>query len=133
MFINKKVAVFIRSLLIFLALSFLFLPIIKTGGLWMSPISNSLNFTNPSPMTYIFIVLIFVLPLTTLSLVLARLVFGDKMRIPYLVVLCLCFLYFVYFGVFGSSLLFLIPVAIFAADIIYEIVLFVLTKRVRKS
>ena len=130
---NKKVVVFIRSLLVLLAISFLFLPILKSDSLWVSPVSNSLNFTNPSHLTYVFIVLIFVLPLAVLSLVLARLVFGDKMRIPYLVVLCLCILYFIYFGVIGSSLLFLIPVAIFAADIIYEIVLFVLTKRVRKS
>lgn len=129
---NKKFVIFIRSLLVLLAISFLFLPIIQSGGLWVSPVSNSLNFTNPSPMTYIFIVLIFVLPLAMLSLVLARLVFGDKMRIPYLVVLCLCFLYFVYFGVIGSSLLFLIPVAIFVIDIIYEIVQIVLIKSSRK-
>lgn len=130
---NKKVVVFIRSLLVLLAISFLFLPILKSDSLWVSPVSNSLNFTNPSHLTYVFIVLIFVLPLAVLSLVLARLVFGDKMRIPYLVVLCFCILYFIYFGVIGTSLLFLIPVAIFAADIIYEIVLFVLTIRVQKS
>ncbi len=129
---NKKVVVFIRSLLVLLAISFLFLPILKSDSLWVSPVSNSLNFTNPSHLTYVFIVLIFVLPLAVLSLILARLVFGDKMRIPYLVVLCLCILYFIYFGVIGSSLLFLIPVAIFAADIIYEIVQIVLIKRSKK-
>lgn len=129
---NKKFVVFIRSLLVLLAISFLFTPILKSDSLWVSPVSNSLNFTNPSHLTYIFIVLIFVLPLAMLSLVLARLVFGDKMRIPYLVVLCLCFLYFVYFGVIGSSLLFLIPVAIFAADIIYEIAVMTSMKHKQK-
>lgn len=130
---NKKFVVFIRSTLILLALSFLFLPIIKSGDLWVSPVSNSLHFTNPISMTYFLIVLVFSLPLAMMLLVLARLVFGDKMRIPYVIVLSLCLLYFLYFGVIGSSLLFLIPVAIFAADIIYEIVLFVIARRVRKS
>lgn len=130
---NKKVVVFIRSVLILLALSFLFLPIVKSDDSWVSSASNSVNFTNPSLITYFLIVLVFSLPLATTSLVLARLVFGDKMRIPCMVVLGLCFLFFLYFGVIGSSLLFLIPVVIFAADIIYEIVLFVMTKRVRKS
>lgn len=129
---NNKTIVFIKSLLIFLALSFLFLPIIKSDDLWVSPVSQSLNFTNPSPITYFLIVLIFGLPLAMMSLVFARLVFGDKIRIPYIVVLGLCFLYFIYFGVIGSSLLFLIPTAIFAADIVYEVVQIILFKRSKK-
>ncbi|MFA6675566.1 MAG: hypothetical protein WCS49_01655 [Bacilli bacterium] len=129
---NNKTVVFIKSLLIFLALSFLFLPIIKSDDLWVSPVSQSLNFTNPSPITYFLIVLIFSLPLAMMSLVFARLVFGNKVRIPYIVVLGLCFLYFIYFGVIGSSLLFLIPTAIFAADIIYEVVQIILLKRSKK-
>jgi len=129
---NNKTIVFIKSLLIFLALSFLFLPIIKSDDLWVSPVSQSLNFTNPSPITYFLIVLVFSLPLAMMSLVFARLVFGDKVRIPYIVVLGLCFLYFIYFGVIGSSLLFLIPTAIFAADIVYEVVQIILLKRSKK-
>ena len=129
---NNKTVVFIKSLLIFLALSFLFLPIIRSDDLWVSPVSQSLNFTNPSPITYFLIVLIFSLPLAMMSLVFARLVFGNKVRIPYIVVLGLCFLYFIYFGVIGSSLLFLIPTAIFAADIIYEVVQIILLKRSKK-
>lgn len=129
---NNKTIVFIKSLLIFLALSFLFLPIIKSDDLWVSPVSQSLNFTNPSPITYFLIVLVFSLPLAMMSLVFARLVFGDKVRIPYIVVLGLCFLYFIYFGVIGSSLLFLIPTAVFAADIVYEVVQIILLKRSKK-
>ena len=140
---NKKVVVFIRSLLVLLAISFLFLPIIYTtlstlpevppsDYSWMSVSYISLNASNRTIANYVSIVFDFALPFIMMALILARIIFGDKIKIPYLVVLALCLIFFIYTTITFRELLFLIPIAIFAADIIYEIVQIVLIKRSKK-
>lgn len=140
---NKKNIIFIKSLLVLLALSFLFLPIIYTtlstlpevppsDYSWMSVSYISLNASNRTITNYVSIVFDFALPFIMMALILGRIIFGDKIKIPYLVVLALCLIFFIYTTINFRELLFLIPIAIFAADIIYEIVQIVLIKRSKK-
>lgn len=140
---NKKVVVFIRSLLVLLALSFLFLPIIFTtlSNLpdapiseysWMSVTYISLNASNQTVANYVSAAFAFTFPFIMMALVLARIIFGDKVKIPYLVILALCLFFFIFTTINFHELLFLIPIAIFAADIIFETVQIVLIKRSKK-
>ena len=131
---NKKIIVFIKTLLLFVALSFLFLPIIYTtlstlpnpdpsSYSWMSVTYISIHAYNKTIFSYILIALNFGLPLIMMSLIIARLIYGERIKISYIIVLSLCLIYFIFLAATGNSLLFLIPVIIFAGDIVYEILL----------